>query len=993
VSTRPPVLESRDEAAFVSELARRAPGFTPELELLNGGPASALAKIFARYMAVLARGLNRVPERQLLGFLDTLGTRLLPAESGRAPVVFTLMDESPVDPLLPADSQVAAPEVPLAPSPLNPPAEPGADEAVVFATTGAVTLTRAKLAALYALLPGEDTVGDYTAIAASPFSLFGDMQPVEHAVYLGHDQFFALSGEAEIRLFVTLSGGRAWRQPLEIAWEYLSEDGWLPLALDPDDDDTHGFSDEGEIRLFKSQGPDSQSAELGGRTSFWVRGRLLTSLPPDALGGSGFAPQLDGVRTQVAFTKSEISPDAGVADPAVVDITRNFYPFSTAPARYSTFYLASDEVFQRARAHVTIAFELSEVGVVPSDETLVLAFEFWDGKSWIGLEDYDFVDDTLGFTQNGSVTFRCPPNWKKTTVATREHLWLRVRIVQGSYGHPTRIKQGSNPIEVEATTLAPPVVDSALLSFTYQTEPSDIDACVTFNEFSFTDATDDCRWPRRVFQPFQALRAREPAVYFGFDEPLPSGLVSLYVAAEPADVDSMPDPLAFVWEYETAQGWVELNVLDETDGFRKNGMIQLIGQSDAVPSDGLGGSLYRLRARLKEGAASSELQLRGVWLNAAWVTNRTRVQLEPLGLADGNPNQSFFVQPRRVPVLESEVVEVREWAGTGSGYELLLDAVPEGDARLELDRNGKVVALWVRWYERPHLFDSGPDDRVYVIERATGRISVGDSVNGAIPPAGSRVVISYFTGDGVRGNVAAGSITELRAGVPYLSKFENPDPSTGGAATEALERVYRRGPERLRHRGRGVSVRDYEWLAREASAAVARARCLPVTGVEGAVQPGCVTLVVVPEVVSPRPILSEELRRRISDHLAACVPATVVGNVFVIGPTYVDVGVSADIVPLVAEDAAVVEARVQERLDAFLHPLTGGRDGTGWDFGDSVSLSQIATLIETTTGVDYAPRVTLRVGDALADEWVSVAPDQLVAAGVHELKLMLGGSH
>jgi hypothetical protein len=81
-----------------------------------------------------------------------------------------------------------------------------------------------------------------------------------------------------------------------------------------------------------------------------------------------------------------------------------------------------------------------------------------------------------------------------------------------------------------------------------------------------------------------------------------------------------------------------------------------------------------------------------------------------------------------------------------------------------------------------------------------------------------------------------------------------------------------------------------------------------------------------------------------------------------------------------------------EALAAFLHPLGGGADGLGWDFGQPVSLSQIARLIEETPGVDCAPQVALRLGDELCGDWVRVAPGALIAAGRHELKLTLRGS-
>jgi hypothetical protein len=56
-----------------------------------------------------------------------------------------------------------------------------------------------------------------------------------------------------------------------------------------------------------------------------------------------------------------------------------------------------------------------------------------------------------------------------------------------------------------------------------------------------------------------------------------------------------------------------------------------------------------------------------------------------------------------------------------------------------------------------------------------------------------------------------------------------------------------------------------------------------------------------------------------------------------------------------------------------------------------VHLSQIARVIETTHGVDYATRIMLACGDALHDTSVPVPSNMLIAAGNHELTLRMGG--
>jgi predicted phage baseplate assembly protein len=289
-----------------------------------------------------------------------------------------------------------------------------------------------------------------------------------------------------------------------------------------------------------------------------------------------------------------------------------------------------------------------------------------------------------------------------------------------------------------------------------------------------------------------------------------------------------------------------------------------------------------------------------------------------LGQSDGNPDQTFYFRRQHVPILEGESLEVREWAGRGMEWETIVQDVPEADLRFEHDlATNSVKAVWVRWHERPHLFNSGPASRHYMIERARGWLRFGDGRHGRIPPAGARLIASFDGGGGVAGNLPAGAISELRTGVPYLQSFTNPVAAAGGAAVETLVGVQARGPQRLRHRDRAVSAQDFEWLARDASPAVARSRCLPLTGPVGQGQFGWVTVVIVPYGEEAQPQPTPELLRRVREYLAARAPASLARQVRVMGPRYTPVGIVAEVTPQRPEEAAQVEARLLARLSSF----------------------------------------------------------------------------
>lgn len=1022
-----PVIDNRDQAARLDSLLRQLPGYVPGWQPASSSSAVALMRIAARYAEILAAGVNQVPDRSLLAFLDMLGIQLLPAKAARVPLVFSLLANAPIDVTLQRGGRVAAPARLNPPSAAAPDQEPTSVPEVAFATRQTITVCRSQLAALYSIDPRSDEFADHTSLLPGGFTLFDDLQPTQHALYLGHDDYFALGGE-NIKVMLSFSLDSGATQALSTQWEYLTEGGWSPLQSTGEDDTTNGLQADGVIQLNRAFGPKAKQDTFDGHTSYWLRGHLTTPVLPDGQQGQRTIPVINDIQARVGFACSNIAPEAAFADGVPLDVSKDFYPFGKNPATYTTFYLACKEVFQRKGATVTMEVDLRQNGRAPAgkkltvDKKLTVEWEYFNGTVWHGLgvlpANYDFTHpDTSSGVASKTLSFDCLPDWAETTVNGTKNFWLRARITQGSYGQPptmaisdvaahvapsstTTVPDPVKPIggatnvapssiTITPDTLKPPVIKSVAFSFTYLTDPFTLDHCLSVNDFVFEDHTEDARWPNRTFKPFRPVEDSHPAVHFGFDERLPTGLVSTYVDIPEVVEEGNVEPSPFVWEYRSGDGWTELGVLDETDGFRHSGMIQFVGPPDAIAVQGLGGELYWVRAHFKQGEQPGPLPVSGLWLNAAWAERQDPPEQEGLGTSDGNPGQTFSFT--RSPVLEGETIEVQEWQGRGEDWQTSVQGVPESNLRFETDPvTRETLAVWVTWQPQSHLHDSGPDDRHYCLERANGLIRFGNGQHGLIPPAGSRISALYSSGGGAAGNVAANAITELRTAVPFIQSVTNPVPASGGANIESVEAVKQRGPQLLRHRGRAVAAADCEWLARTASSDVARVCCLPITGSAGRAQRGSITLLVAPASPDPEPEPSPELSRRIREYVASYVPATASQRVRVTGPQYVEVDVYAEIIPSDASSAARVEAQVRDSLNQFLHPLTGGMDGQGWAFGQPVYLSQIAAIIEATSGVDYARAIRLRVGDQNFADTVPVDAYSLVAAGAHELKLSIG---
>lgn len=193
-------------------------------------------------------------------------------------------------------------------------------------------------------------------------------------------------------------------------------------------------------------------------------------------------------------------------------------------------------------------------------------------------------------------------------------------------------------------------------------------------------------------------------------------------------------------------------------------------------------------------------------------------------------------------------------------------------------------------------------------------------------------------------------------------------PASGG-----LDAAIRQAMRDLHERYRAGTPADYEYLVREiwpgspgaaALTPVRRVRCVPgrnLTAADPAAPaPAHVSVVVVPGPSSaqdshPRPTeaLTTALRRFLDPRRILTV------RHHVVGPSYVDIGVAANLA--LHEDSPPEDALddAQKRLLQFFHPLDGGAARDGWPFGQSVYTSEVYAVLEPSSLVDYIEDVRL----------------------------------
>jgi len=228
--------------------------------------------------------------------------------------------------------------------------------------------------------------------------------------------------------------------------------------------------------------------------------------------------------------------------------------------------------------------------------------------------------------------------------------------------------------------------------------------------------------------------------------------------------------------------------------------------------------------------------------------------------------------------------------------------------------------------------------------------------------------------------------------VPYVREVVNHLPAIGGSEGETVDALRKRAPRSLRHGDRAVTAKDYEDLALLASTEVARAKCLPLTnlitddkaGVKPKIRNGTVSLIIVPHSTEANSAPSMELIGRVQEFIGR--RQSPFAELIVTGPKYVGINVEVDVGPVSFDGVGELKLSIARTISSYLHPLTGGMDGHGWDFGRYPHESNLYALIEALPGVDYVK--SLKFSPALGSKIVNDAGKYyLVYSGTHTINL------
>jgi predicted phage baseplate assembly protein len=960
-----PVLSTKDwTAAQVAEVVDRS--------LARGAGSAdplrhALEAVLAHYCRVLTVSLNRAPDAHLAAFVSLLRAGRMPPVPAVVPLSFkaTRTPAAQEGPVVPRYTEVAA-------------AAQGSAGPVVFQTTRDLQVLRAEPVRAMAVDFRRAAVANAAVILsdtpAVDADLFSTAAPLIRTAHIGALAFGDHACLVGLQVNVAIDATQNPRPGTAIEWGITAPTGFVPLT--PQRDTTANLTVSGTVEFGAL--PDWPKAVVRGAESFWLSARTRpTPLPPgdgDAEEAVPCAP-IRQLRVTTRHATAALPPQAAMYGRIPLDVTRDCYPFGERPRFGDVFYVASKQ-FTVAGATIELRIALTNpadgdpaatpLPPVSRDGDPRVRWDIHTAAGWVALA----VDDrTEALTVSGTLSFTVPADASPATLGNVTSGWLRARLVSGNYGAGRTVPDAAVLPPVSAPSIASIAVDMSITRGPLEPEHVILDN--SFEQAVVSRGADARLAPFCPFPPFDVQGA---ALYLGLQaarDDVAGCTLHFYVRVKPDDgppvcreTGQRAAPLR--WQARGATGWHDCTAVDETDGLRHSGFIAVSTGDDVATWDTAIAESDRTLWWLRllpggdNGSAPRVGAIGRVVLNAVPAVQTLRLEHELLGSSNGRPAQAFHAA--RSPFIGAVEVDVREGP-----------ALPDQE--------------WVRWICVDDFDASTPASPHYVVERLASSVHFGDGRRGRIPPAGgNNLRISYASGGGARGNCPALTVKQLRTTIPYIESATNVDAASGGQDAQDQSSARQSALAWLRHRDRAVCVDDYAVLAHRASPEVARADAfaageLKAGTLAAPLPPGIVGVSIVPRSAAPRPQPSATLLRTVRQYLDACRSPG--AELVLFGPSYLLVGVSAVLALRPEALATRVVALCEQRLDTFLHPLTGGSDGRGWKAGERPHASDFHQVLDGVDGLDHVQSLRLLFETAFADAPGAARP--LVAAGRHAL--------
>lgn len=600
-----PKIDGRTFQDLLRRARALAPFYTPEwVTGQQDEPGQALLNIYLRMQEQVLSRLNRVPDKNLVVFLDMMGMKLLPAQSAQARVTFTLANGANEHVLVPRGTLLSG---------------EAADDSgqVVFQTQQDLLVTPAALQRIFSFDASSDSIHEHTQDAKEPqpFTVFAGVNNQEHSLYLGHADLLNQKKPTRIVVEFLLGSPAGDGSDLNLVWEYFDGDRWAELTRfdrDPvkgtfkDDDGTRLFTRSGSMTLVKSQAAEIAEKEVAGVKNRWIRCRLIKKLSGDRLVR---LPTINTVKINVKPLDS-FAPDLAFNNDIPLNLSALRVRALARDSNFSFTQKSSPEEGKRTVIKITghdgnlavgdflvldnrlDAKEIREVGAIYRDEvTLKQDLRF----------DYQRHDEVRLYTALRPAT-SLHPEETDVKIASTEEL-MKVHI-----GSRATLSRRGKSEDAEITNVTPdpkpkPDTPSSILHLTRESTASK----PFYLEGDAVDIT-----PKLT--PFGKLPVIFDTFYIASDEAFSKKGAQITLDLKttwndfPSATTPVPDPV-LSWEYWNGKSWRGIRVVDMTNRFQKSNKVIFTCPDDIEKVEVNGEEKFWIRVRIIDGDYGREIIL------------------------------------------------------------------------------------------------------------------------------------------------------------------------------------------------------------------------------------------------------------------------------------------------------------------------------------------------------------------------------------------------
>lgn len=960
-----PKIDSRTKEDLLQYIKTYLSSYAPEWRFDENNPdvGTALAYIYADMMSETVYRFNQVSDKNRAMFFGKIGARLLPAVPANGYVTFSLVNEEVAATCVRQGEEVLA---------------DGQSESLIFETVSDVLVTPAKPDCLYLCNRERDQIsrlaGSSEELQQSGEMLF-DLQSAnlqEHTLYFSHPSILHIKNEAWVYCTFADREERLINRELllkflegdNVSFEYYSEKGFIPFEKQELRADW--------IALKKGQTqPAFALGEYEGVTSYWVRVKVKNVVP--------FADLT--VKTMLLRSGGQQIPLDAVNVLGTDQKVREFFPFGERASVYNEVYLVSEEVFGKRGAAITMDFDLdfltlpieiqeyeNEIdwkAVMKRNEVKVdieydvsiaeVIWEYYNGEGFTRLFANDQYADIFGI-QSGtgsrrvSMRFTCPMDIQPMLVNSTNACCIRARVLKMN-----------NLYKLKGNYISP-LITNPRLSYEYVTNnlvPEYFSALNNLDTVCFEQYR--MKVNEKDFRPLEGRQEEVTALYMGFEQLPLGGPIKMLFSLEENKQNKMP---ALQYEYSAGRGFRNLNAVDETENFRKTGVITMIGNSDFCKKRLFGKERYWIRILDVNNEYYQKLgtlrpqRLMGIHMNTTPIIAIETKEPEFFAIAPNEENKKCRLE-------KGGVYKIRVWVNEFKSIHR--DELPELEKeyhiRYEHAVNGEPTAIWVEWQEAEQFEEEEPNRRCYVVNRIDGTVEFPNGRNGKIPTWDEEptIRIEYSCGGGSRGNLPEHQINRLNRSIGFISTVDNYEMTIAGCEQEQVQEAIERNSAALRHGYRAVTTEDYENLARAAARNICKAKCFSNRDDKGNRECGHVTLVVLQKDYEAGRKYFDSVSNQIMGYMKNRVSAQLIeqNRFHITEPDFLELSVSVSV--RVSEYDQVFEVRtgIRERLDEFLNPLTGNYHKKGWEIGTIPNTAQISNALKDIRGIYYIENVRM----------------------------------